>query len=147
MRKTFTDLNLQIQKIARLVSSFRGQKVEMFAPSSFCQLCRFQDIISIYTNKSLLRENRNKLFPKSCEFILKITTQPGWQARKSDGGKGVIESNKMHRSNAWMLVLDLGKGSKCGLQDRLPALAARPDHNEKPKPVGELSFFSFQTIK
>lgn len=43
----------------------------MFAPSSFCQLCRFQDIISINTNKSLLRRNRSKLFPKSFEFILK----------------------------------------------------------------------------
>lgn len=53
-----TNLNLQIKKIARLIRSLRGQQVEMFAPSSFCQLCRFQDIISVNTHKPLLRGER-----------------------------------------------------------------------------------------
>lgn len=46
-----------------------------------------------------------------------------------------------------MSGLDPGKGSKCDLQDRLPALATRPDRNEKPKTMGELFFAFFSSLK
>ena len=113
IKEICTNLNLQIKKTARLISSFRGQQVEMFAPSSFCQLCRFQDVISINTHKPLLRGSKeDALFPKSCKFILKITTQLGWQARRPGGGRGA--GSKGNASEQYVNV-------------RLPASASRPD--------------------
>lgn len=101
----------------------------MFAASSFGQLCRLQDIISIDTNKSLLRGKGWELVPKSHEFILKITTQLGWQARRP-GARGGIQIKRIQARHERQ-AQTLGKAPSMSLRTDVPALAARPDAARK----------------